>query len=130
MCRYLGHHAFTFQKTLDFLQKKNEITYLRSDHLSESRIVSNASLLAIKTYRMRCTPLDEINREDDGGILDGWKLEGVLLVLRHGDRGPMSHIRSVPYLNCGLNDDNLLKRLFFFDILYKNFISKEEEGLN
>lgn len=111
MCRYLGHHATSFRETLDFLQEKNEINHLKlSDHSSASGPIPDSLTVAMKTYRMRCTPLDEINRVDDGGILDGWKLQGVLLVLRHGDRGPMSHIRNVPHLNCGLNDDSLLKR--------------------
>lgn len=61
-------------------------------------------------YKVRCTPLSQINRLDDGGILDGWKLQGVLMIIRHGDRGPMSHVRSVPHLDCGITGDNLVNK--------------------
>lgn len=61
-------------------------------------------------YKTRCTALSQINRLDDGGILDGWKLQGVLLVIRHGDRGPMSHVRNIPHLDCGINGDNLVNK--------------------
>ncbi|XP_075150295.1 2-phosphoxylose phosphatase 1 [Haematobia irritans] len=61
-------------------------------------------------YKKRCMPLSQINRLDDGGILDGWKLQGVLMIIRHGDRGPMSHVRSVPHLDCGITGDNLVNK--------------------
>lgn len=61
-------------------------------------------------YKSRCTPLSHISRIDDGGILDGWKLQGVLMIIRHGDRGPMSHVRSVPHLDCGITGDNMVNK--------------------
>lgn len=61
-------------------------------------------------YKTRCTSITQINRLDDGGILDGWKLQGVLLVIRHGDRGPMSHVRNIPHLDCGITGDNLVNK--------------------
>lgn len=61
-------------------------------------------------YKTRCKALTQINRLDDGGILDGWKLQGVLLVIRHGDRGPMSHVRNIPHLDCGITGDNLVNK--------------------
>ncbi|XP_033173006.1 2-phosphoxylose phosphatase 1 [Drosophila mauritiana] len=62
-------------------------------------------------YRERCAPLAQLQRLDDGGILEGWKLQGVLLVIRHGDRGPISHVRSAG-INCGVSggSDNLVNR--------------------
>ncbi|SPP79288.1 2-phosphoxylose phosphatase 1 [Drosophila guanche] len=62
-------------------------------------------------YRERCAPLAQLQRLDDGGILEGWKLQGVLLVIRHGDRGPMSHVRTTG-INCGVagGTDNLVNR--------------------
>ncbi|KAH8352704.1 hypothetical protein KR084_005766 [Drosophila pseudotakahashii] len=63
-------------------------------------------------YRERCAPLPQLQRLDDGGILEGWKLQGVLLVIRHGDRGPISHVRSAG-INCGVSGggtDNLVNR--------------------
>ncbi|XP_030384305.1 2-phosphoxylose phosphatase 1 [Scaptodrosophila lebanonensis] len=58
-------------------------------------------------YRERCGPL--LTRIEDGGILEGWKLQGVLLVIRHGDRGPMSHVRTNG-VHCGVASDNLVNR--------------------
>ncbi|KAH8255424.1 hypothetical protein KR038_002895 [Drosophila bunnanda] len=62
-------------------------------------------------YRERCAPLSQLQRFDDGGLLEGWKLQGVLLVIRHGDRGPISHVRSAG-INCGVTGgtDNLVNR--------------------
>ncbi|XP_034473546.1 2-phosphoxylose phosphatase 1 [Drosophila innubila] len=62
-------------------------------------------------YRERCAPLAQLIRMDDGGILEGWKLQGVLLVIRHGDRGPMSHVHANG-INCGVpaDGDSLVNR--------------------
>lgn len=62
-------------------------------------------------YRERCTPMSQLTRLDDGGILDGWKLQGVLLVIRHGDRGAMSHVHAQG-INCGVppESDSLVNR--------------------
>lgn len=48
-----------------------------------------------------CMPYRTIVRKDDGGILDGWKLQGVLMLMRHGDRGPMAHVRGINTIDCG-----------------------------
>lgn len=48
-----------------------------------------------------CMPYRSIVRNDDGGILDGWKLQGVLMLMRHGDRGPMAHVRGINAIDCG-----------------------------
>lgn len=48
-----------------------------------------------------CSPIETIIRENDGGLFDDWQLLGVLLLLRHGDRGPMVHVRNVNAINCG-----------------------------
>lgn len=47
-----------------------------------------------------CNPYQKIVRKDDGGILNGWKLYGVMLVIRHGDRGPMAHVRDINSIDC------------------------------
>lgn len=62
-------------------------------------------------YRERCAPLNQLTRLDDGGILEGWKLQGVLLVIRHGDRGAMSHVHANG-INCGVpaDGDSLVNR--------------------
>uniref|UniRef100_A0A1B0CVB4 2-phosphoxylose phosphatase 1 n=1 Tax=Lutzomyia longipalpis TaxID=7200 RepID=A0A1B0CVB4_LUTLO len=64
-----------------------------------------------------CNNPDEIALEMDGGSLEGWSLTGVLLITRHGDRGPMEHIRGIGTINCGY--DNSLPLLH----RYKTFIT-------
>lgn len=40
-----------------------------------------------KKLHTDCNPYNSIVRKDDGGILDGWKLQGVLMLSRHGKHG-------------------------------------------
>lgn len=47
-----------------------------------------------------CNPYEQIVRKDDGGILNGWKLHGVMMVIRYGDRGPMAHVRDINSIDC------------------------------
>lgn len=72
---------------------------------------SSSTAQRFAKYRERCAPLSQVQRLDDGGILEGWKLQGVLLVIRHGDRGPISHVRSAG-INCGVTGGpgNLVNR--------------------
>lgn len=44
------------------------------------------------------------------GILNvkSWSLKGVLIVFRHGDRGPLQHIRNVSTVDCGTPETDLL----------------------
>lgn len=104
MYKYIGQNSTSLGYTLNFLNGRNQLNNLDA---------STSSLLELRNlvkYKARCTPLTYIARADDGGILDGWKLQGVLLILRHGDRGPMSHVRSIPRLNCGITGDNLVNK--------------------
>lgn len=48
----------------------------------------------LKKLQSDCNPYRSIVRNDDGGILDGWKLQGVLILTRHGDRGPMVRMKN------------------------------------
>lgn len=54
----------------------------------------------MKRLKSECNAYDTIERHDDGGILNGWKLQGVLLLIRHGDRGPMVHVRGINSIDC------------------------------
>ncbi|KAH8413003.1 hypothetical protein KR009_007375 [Drosophila setifemur] len=76
--------------------------------LGSESLASSSTAQRFAKYRERCAPLSQLQRLDDGGILEGWKLQGVLLVIRHGDRGPISHVRSAG-INCG-GTDNLVNR--------------------
>uniref|UniRef100_A0A1L8DNQ8 2-phosphoxylose phosphatase 1 n=1 Tax=Nyssomyia neivai TaxID=330878 RepID=A0A1L8DNQ8_9DIPT len=64
-----------------------------------------------------CNNPGDLALEMEGGLLEGWTLSGVLLVLRHGDRGAMQNIRGIGSINCGYEDTlPLLYR-------YKSFIA-------
>lgn len=42
---------------------------------------------------------------------DKWALQGVITVIRHGDRGPLTHVRDIDKINCNVpNPTPLLKR--------------------
>lgn len=69
-----------------------------------------------------CNPIDNIKRKDDGGIIDGWHLQGVLLLIRHGDRGPMAHVRGINNINCGDDNSLLLHK-------YKTFLANTTAGV-
>uniref|UniRef100_A0A182IYP0 2-phosphoxylose phosphatase 1 n=1 Tax=Anopheles atroparvus TaxID=41427 RepID=A0A182IYP0_ANOAO len=51
---------------------------------------------------------------EEGGSLEGWSLEGVLLLIRHGDRGPMAHVRGIGEVDCGYENDPSLARYVSF----------------
>lgn len=55
-----------------------------------------------RPYMADCNPVESILRNDDGGLFDGWQLQGVLLLTRHGDRGPMAHVRGINAVDCGV----------------------------
>ncbi|XP_064540977.1 2-phosphoxylose phosphatase 1 [Drosophila montana] len=73
--------------------------------------IDTSSAQRFAKYRERCASLSQLTRMDDGGILEGWKLQGVLLVIRHGDRGAMSHVHANG-INCGVpaDGDSLVNR--------------------
>ncbi|XP_030555014.1 2-phosphoxylose phosphatase 1 [Drosophila novamexicana] len=73
--------------------------------------IDTSSAQRFARYRERCASLSQLTRMDDGGILEGWKLQGVLLVIRHGDRGAMSHVHANG-INCGVpaDGDSLVNR--------------------
>lgn len=56
----------------------------------------------LKKLQTDCNPYRSIVRKDDGGIFDGWKLQGVVMLTRHGDRGPMAHVRGIDSIDCGV----------------------------
>ncbi|XP_055541958.1 2-phosphoxylose phosphatase 1 [Wyeomyia smithii] len=47
---------------------------------------------------------------EEGGVLDGWSLQGVLLLIRHGDRGPMTHVRGIDSIDCSHEGDSELTK--------------------
>ncbi|GLH03316.1 Uncharacterized protein GBIM_09240 [Gryllus bimaculatus] len=47
-----------------------------------------------------CNPPEEISLGSEGQIHGNYSLEGVLIFVRHGDRGPLSHVRNISNVNC------------------------------
>ncbi|XP_055386512.1 2-phosphoxylose phosphatase 1 isoform X2 [Condylostylus longicornis] len=102
----------------------NGITFIHGKRMYLSTI-NDEETSKFRKYKQRCSPIENIARKDDGGILDGWKLQGVLMVIRHGDRGPMSHVRGISNVNCGIEGDMLVHK-------YKTFLinSTNPSGTN
>lgn len=51
-----------------------------------------------------CNPSAEIKLGQEGGAVKGWKLQGIITVIRHGDRGPMVHVRDANFVDCGVDE--------------------------
>ncbi|XP_017474510.1 PREDICTED: 2-phosphoxylose phosphatase 1 isoform X1 [Rhagoletis zephyria] len=113
MYKYIGYNGNSLSSTFRFLngeshsQSFSEAAQYSEDVESETQ---EKTLLKYSKFKERCAPLGQLVRHDDGGILDGWKLQGVLMVIRHGDRGPMSHMRDVMGIDCGMNNNGLVNR--------------------
>lgn len=70
---------------------------------------NSEEVLRFKPFKDRCGSEEDLTtRKDDGGTLEGWKLQGLLLVVRHGDRGPMSHVQGISSIDCGVDSSNIL----------------------
>lgn len=105
MYKYIG--VTNFQSFLTVKQYNN---YLHKEESSR-----------IQKYQQDCNPIESIVRREDGGILEGWNLQGVLLLTRHGDRGPMSHVKGMSLVDCGQENDPLLNS-------YKTFLANLTNG--
>lgn len=68
-----------------------------------------------KMHEKDCNPTEVIHAGDEGGSLDSFKLQGVLLLVRHGDRGPMTHLRGINSFDCDQDGDVLLNK-------YRSFV--------
>ncbi|KAJ0174795.1 hypothetical protein K1T71_009903 [Dendrolimus kikuchii] len=54
-----------------------------------------------KIYLKACNPPDSIIRGSEGVVdTDTWHLQGVLVLTRHGDRGPLTHLKGGDKLPC------------------------------
>lgn len=91
MYKYIGNNNTSIGNTLNGKQQTSFASVLEDEQSAK-----------VRKFKERCAPLEQLGRHEDGGILEGWKLQGVLMVIRHGDRGPMSHVRGVNSINCGV----------------------------
>lgn len=62
--------------------------------------------MKLKRLQSECSMPHTINRGEHGGILNGWRMQGVLMVVRHGDRGPMTHVRGINSIDCSPDGRN------------------------
>ncbi|XP_037293100.1 2-phosphoxylose phosphatase 1 isoform X2 [Manduca sexta] len=63
--------------------------------------LSKADLKFRKIYLRACHPPDSIVRGAEGAVdNDAWLLQGVLVITRHGDRGPLTHLKGGDKLPC------------------------------
>ncbi|KAK7074824.1 2-phosphoxylose phosphatase 1 [Halocaridina rubra] len=54
-----------------------------------------------KKMRQQCNPPDRIQRHQEGVLPAQYELNGVIVALRHGDRGPLVHVSNLSSINCG-----------------------------
>lgn len=105
MYKYISNGSMISSHSLFGTTNFDESSELQSDAMK------------IKRMQAECNLPHSIVRRDDGGILKGWRLQGVFLVIRHGDRGPMAHVRGVSSIDCsGGHQNNFLLNK------YRNFL--------
>lgn len=69
---------------------------LQGNTLDATKTIEESSLV-----QRVCNPTEGIQLGGEGGVLKGWKLQGIIVVTRHGDRGPMVHVRDADSVDCG-----------------------------
>lgn len=71
-------------------------------------------VLDVKTKRIFkiCNLPDDIKGGNEGFQSKQWSLKGVLVLIRHGDRGPLQHVTNISYINCGYEESNTHLKLY------------------
>ncbi|CAH0564791.1 unnamed protein product [Brassicogethes aeneus] len=67
--------------------------------------------LDVKTKRIFkiCNFPDEMGEGDEGSLRSNkWLLKGVMILIRHGDRGPLQHVKKISSINCGTEESDIL----------------------
>lgn len=91
-------------KFLETKQKPQEPENLLST--SYTNLVLDAKTKRI--FRI-CNFPEDIITGDEGAIHENkWILKGLLILIRHGDRGPLQHIKKISSINCGTVNSQLL----------------------
>ncbi|XP_045774332.1 2-phosphoxylose phosphatase 1 [Maniola jurtina] len=69
--------------------------------VTQHEYVSKTDSKYRKLFLRACNPPDSIVRGSEAAVdSDTWLLQGVLVVTRHGDRGPLTHLRGGDKLPC------------------------------
>lgn len=91
--------------------------YVGKDYIPSTVNVKNHPYWRVQTKSNDCNSPDNIKLGDEGGLLnDEWSIQGVILLTRHGDRGPLSHIRGIGHVNCGYDTDTSLLTKYRFTV--------------
>ncbi|KAF5270655.1 hypothetical protein FQA39_LY01393 [Lamprigera yunnana] len=72
-------------------------------------------LIDIKIKRIyKICNLPENIAVGDEGIFESkqWILKGLLILIRHGDRGPLQHVTNISNINCGYKENDLLLKSY------------------
>lgn len=82
-----------------FLEPKQKVF----EPIVQTELFHNLAL-DVKTKKIFqiCNFPADIN-EGDEGLLQRkhWVLKGILILIRHGDRGPLQHVRNISAVDCG-----------------------------
>nr|XP_026495878.1 uncharacterized protein LOC113400510 [Vanessa tameamea] len=71
--------------------------------VTQNEYVSKTDSKYRKLFLRACNPPDSIVRGSEAAVdTDTWLLQGVLVVTRHGDRGPLTHLRGGDKLPCDM----------------------------
>lgn len=99
MYKYIGNEetSTTLKPTVNEIPNRNFPKNLKPD-------------IKMRRIFKLCNPPEEIASGSEGQIHADFSLEGILIFLRHGDRGPLSHVRNITNVNCAgdlINTDSL-----------------------
>ncbi|XP_053696498.1 2-phosphoxylose phosphatase 1 [Sabethes cyaneus] len=101
MYKYIGsiENSNSVLNSKNYLYKKQHLFLEQQNHERTKKIDDSV-----------CNHLHTIGIGEEGGVLDGWSLQGVLLLIRHGDRGPMTHVRGIDTIDCSHEGDTVLMK--------------------
>ncbi|XP_060522564.1 2-phosphoxylose phosphatase 1 [Cylas formicarius] len=83
-----------------------------------TELFNNLGIADARTKRIFkiCNFPDEIYQGDEGILNPNkWVLKGLIVLIRHGDRGPLEHIKKIANLNCNTEETHILS-------LYKSYV--------
>ncbi|CAG9865444.1 unnamed protein product [Phyllotreta striolata] len=89
-----------------FLESKQKLTETEVSSASYTNLALDAKTKRI--FRI-CNFPEDISTGDEGAIRGSkWYLKGLIILLRHGDRGPLQHIKKISSINCGTENSEIL----------------------
>ncbi|XP_046672374.1 2-phosphoxylose phosphatase 1 isoform X1 [Homalodisca vitripennis] len=102
-----GMHKRGEEVMYKYMETKDvTLTVLKNSKSDQTtRSFPNSVHVDIKTQRVlrMCNLPQDIRTISEGQVKDSFQLEGLLILLRHGDRGPLTHVRDISTINCAAN---------------------------